>query len=156
MSRPRIRIVLLGACEPTAAPHVEQALALLPGGATIVRSPAFTDDWPRRAAESSLCIVFENWPDEIPTATVHALIAACAAGRLICCQGAWCASAGRSRAVWPPGVSVPVERLASRIRFELAVLAGECPPLPTTASRDEAFAAHFAPARAPSALAPGP
>jgi hypothetical protein len=30
--------------------------------------------------------------------------------------------------------------------YELSVLSGERPPLPATASRDEAFAAHYAPA----------
>lgn len=139
-----LRIALLGSFEPGARERIEPALSLLPRTAIVDRDERWNADWPQRAASSDLCVVFQSWPDEIPVRTAHALIAACSAGRLICCQGAWCASAGRTRATWPPAVCVPIEQLASRIAFELDVLAGRHPPLPATASRDEAFAAHYA------------
>jgi len=138
-----LRVALLGRCDAAEVPWVEAALSLLPRTAIVDRADAWQNESLQIAAQSDLCIVFQSWPDEISARTAHALITACAAGRLVCCQGAWCASAGRSRTIWPPALCVFVEHLSSRIEYELAVLAGERPPLPATASRDEAFAAHY-------------
>jgi len=56
---------------------------------------------------------------------------------VICIAGAWCEAAGRTRTHWPPALRVPVWTAWERIEQELAVLAGACPALPWTATRDE-------------------
>jgi hypothetical protein len=144
MHRPRYRIAVCGSLHGAEADAVADALRQLPDDAEIHWSNGPPEQWLQSAGAVDLCIVLQGWPDEIPVRTAHALIAACSAGRLICCQGAWCASTGRTRATWPPAVCVPIEQFASRLAFELNVLAGHRAPVPATASRDEAFAAHYA------------
>jgi hypothetical protein len=86
-----------------------------------------------------LVIVCQQWPDEYTTADVRQLLGAFPLARLICCYGAWCASDGRTRDVWPLSSRVPATFAARRIDLELEVLAGTRWPLPLTASRDEIF-----------------
>lgn len=86
-----------------------------------------------------LVIVCQHWPDEFAPAEVDRLFRTFPLARFICCYGPWCASDGRTRAIWPLAVRVPVAEAADRIRRELAVVRGERPPLPLTASRDEIF-----------------
>jgi hypothetical protein len=144
MSRPRLHIAVCGRLYGAEAEAAATALLQLPSDAEIRRFPGPPAQWLPFAGEADLCIVLQSWPDEIPARIAHALIAACSTGRLICCQGTWCASDGRTRAIWPPAICVPIENLSSRIAFELAVLDGDRPPIAATASRDEAFAAHYA------------
>jgi hypothetical protein len=149
MHRTPLRIAVCGGLRGSEADIVAAALSCLPVEVELRSIDAPPSDWPTIAGTADLCIVLQGWPDEIPSRIVHEIIAACAAGRLICCLGPWCASAGRTRAIWPPAICVPVEHFASRLAFELSVLSGERPPLPATASRDEAFAAHYAAGTAP-------
>jgi hypothetical protein len=144
MRRTTLRIAVCGRLHGAEADAVAAALLQIPAEADVRWIAGPPADWPQVAGEADLCIALQGWPDEIPARDADALVAACAAGRLICCQGTWCASAGRTRVIWPPALCVPVEQFASRLAFELSVLAGERPPLPATASRDEAFAAHYA------------
>jgi hypothetical protein len=143
MRRHPLRVVICGILAGPESRFVEAELARLPADAEIRREPGTPANWPQVAGEADLCIVLQGWPDEIPNATAQAVVAACVAGRLICCQGAWCASAGRTRRTWPPAVCTPVEQFGVRLGFELAVLRDECDPLPVTASLDEIFAALY-------------
>jgi len=138
-----LRVSVCGRLHGADAEVVEAALPLLTPEAQIRRIPQEYETWPTHAAASDLCIVVLSWPDEVPAETANAVVAACNASRLICCEGAWCASAGRTRDIWPRGVCVPVESLAARLRFELAVLNGEQAPLPATAALDEIYSAIY-------------
>lgn len=96
---------------------------------------------PAQAPLADLWIVCQSWPDEFSPAEALDIVAACSTSRLICVYGAWCASDGRTRSVWPAAVRTPVAEFAARLQFELRVIAGHVPPLPLTAARDECFAA---------------
>lgn len=139
----RPRVLLLGnAASPEMEP-VRVALGLL-----------LPDSSPRHAADAQaaatlihqegwhpdLVVVCQEWPDEYAPSDVGRLIALAPLARWVCCHGAWCASDGRSRDLWPLGIRVPASWALFRLQRELAVLAGDRPPLPLTASRDEAFA----------------
>lgn len=84
-----------------------------------------------------LVIVCQHWPEEYTVADVRQILGAFPLARLICCYGAWCASDGRTRDVWPLSVRVPADSSPARIDLELEVLADLHWPLPLTASRDE-------------------
>lgn len=87
-----------------------------------------------------LVIVCQSWPDEFSTAEVTHALGRWPLALWVCCYGAWCASDGRTRAVWPISVRVPVDEAERRLNHVWQVLTeqrGE--PLPLTASRDEAF-----------------
>lgn len=142
--RNRLRIAICGSLTGAEAERAAAALLRLPHDAEISRHPARRAEWPQLAGQADLCIVFQAWPDEFPVAVARAVVAECSAARLIVCQGAWCASAGRTRKVWPKAVCVPVEELAARLEFEIAVLNGRRTPLPATAALDEIFAATYA------------
>ncbi|MEX0701805.1 MAG: hypothetical protein WD069_06885 [Planctomycetales bacterium] len=90
--------------------------------------------------EPELVIALQSWPDEFPRSVVERAIGRFPLARWVCCYGAWCASDGRTRDIWPNAARVPVEAAPARIARELSVLRGELFPLPLTASRDEAFA----------------
>ena len=86
-----------------------------------------------------LVIVCQHWPDEFPAADFERLLALLPLARWICCCGAWCESDGRNRDLWPLAVRTTARTIDVRLAVELAVLRGERPPLPMTASRDETF-----------------
>jgi hypothetical protein len=86
-----------------------------------------------------LCLVCQHWPDEYPRADVERLLGLLPLTRFICAYGAWCASDGRTRDVWPPAVRIPSQLAPARIERELSVVRSENGPLPPTASRDEAY-----------------
>jgi hypothetical protein len=90
---------------------------------------------------ADLWIVCQSWPEEFSPLTVRRIVSDCAASRLLCVYGAWCASDGRSRVMWPAAVRVPVDELPARLQLELNVIAGRAAPLPMTAARDECFTA---------------
>ncbi len=87
-----------------------------------------------------LVIVCQSWPDEFPMAEVTTALGRWPLAIWVCCYGAWCASDGRTRSIWPISVRVPVDEAENRLNHVWRVLTeqrGE--PLPLTASRDEAF-----------------
>lgn len=91
-----------------------------------------------------LVVVAQDWPDQFSRGDVQRLMADGPLARLLCVYGPWCESDGRSREIWPAGVRVPLERAAGRLRHELAVICGEQPPIPWTATRDELLAVDYA------------
>lgn len=138
-----LRIVVCGGLAEPELLIVKSALARLPGKADVTWIGGPPDNWPQSIGQADLCVVLQGWPDEFPAATVQAMLSIGITSRLVCCQGAWCASAGRTRADWPLAVCVPVELFAARLKLELNVLDGVRDPLPYTASRDEIFAALY-------------
>lgn len=104
-----------------------------------------------------LVVVLQNWPDEYSRRDIESLIVTLPLARIVCCYGVWCDSDGRTRALWPPAVRIPVTAATSRLRHELELLRGErCGPvLPLTAGREEIFAYdHGQPIDASSSGAP--
>lgn len=136
-SSPSLRTLVIGSTvgmEPAvgAAAEVSGEMRLLASLAELPTLPeGFIPD---------LVVICRHWPDEYPPTDVERLIAAFPLARLVCSDGPWCASAGRTRNIWPAAVRVPVEESAARIRLEARVIRGEVPPLPLTAGLDEAFA----------------
>lgn len=105
-----------------------------------------------------LIVAFEAWPDQYSGAGVIRLLSLVPLARIVGVSGPWCESAGRTHAVWPLAVRVPIPLAAARIRRELALLrewagshttegTGNEPPcdgpLPLTASRGEIFEVDF-------------
>lgn len=87
-----------------------------------------------------LVIVCQSWPDEFPAREVTTALGRWPLALWVCCYGAWCASDGRTRSIWPISVRAPVDEAENRLNHVWRVLTeqrGE--PLPLTASRDEAF-----------------
>ncbi|MEX2285506.1 MAG: hypothetical protein WD648_00375 [Planctomycetaceae bacterium] len=87
-----------------------------------------------------LILIAQRRPGEYRPADIRMLQQAFPLARSVCCLGAWCESEGRNSDDWPAAVRVSARSAAARIRRELAVLAGQRPPLPLTAARDEIFA----------------
>lgn len=86
-------------------------------------------------------IVCQSWPDEFSAAEVAMSLGRWPLALWVCCYGAWCASDGRTRSIWPISVRVPIDEATGRLQHVWQILTqqrGE--PLPLTASRDEAFA----------------
>lgn len=140
-----VRVIVVGRLGEAEARLVDAPLTQLPAGVIVERIQESGAQCAESAAAADLYIVLQSWPDEFPDAFVAGVVAGCLTGRLICCQGAWCASAGRTRSVWPQAVCVPIDQFAGRLQLELAILAGARAPLPFTAARDEVFAAVYAP-----------
>ncbi len=90
-----------------------------------------------------LIVVFQSWPDQFPARDVSNLFAIAPLARIVVCYGAWCESDGRNRQVWPQSVCVPVWAATARIDREWRLIQspGDEPPIPSSASRDEVFAA---------------
>lgn len=91
-------------------------------------------------ADPDLVIICHSWPDEFSSAEVTQVLGRWPLALWVCCYGAWCASDGRTRSIWPISVRVPVVEAENRLNHVWRVLTeqrGE--PLPLTASRDEAF-----------------
>jgi len=103
---------------------------------------AIVTEWLSSLPESSLAnliVVLRNWPDEFTPREVEQLFAAHPLARIICVDGPWCASAGRSHELWPVAVRVRLKEAKSRIEREIGVVRGVYQPLPVTASRDDTF-----------------
>ncbi|MGQ0632977.1 MAG: hypothetical protein ACT4QC_00040 [Planctomycetaceae bacterium] len=112
-----------------------------------------------------LVVVVQAWPDQFTSGDVIELLTHFPLARLVCCQGPWCDSDGRTRDLWPAACRVPLEIAPSRIAREIALIgqaldaatvpslrAGDrAPPawLPLTASRGEIFEARFSDSLAP-------
>lgn len=99
---------------------------------------------PERTPPPEIIVVLQAHPDDASPRQVQALLNAFPLARLIVCCSAWCLSDGRTRALWPQACRVPADQLLSRLRRELAVLAGGAQPLPLTANRDECWEYDFA------------
>ena len=90
--------------------------------------------------DPDLVIVCQSWPDEFSASEVTLALCRWPLALWVCCYGAWCASDGRTRSIWPISVRVPVEEAEGRLNHVWRVLTGQRDePLPLTASRDEAF-----------------
>lgn len=92
------------------------------------------------AGPPDLIVVLRPHPDEYRADEVQSLLSKWPLARLVCIDGPWCASAGRTRSQWPLACCVPVEFAALRIAMESQVIQGSIPPLPLTAAYDEIFA----------------
>jgi hypothetical protein len=91
------------------------------------------------ASPAELILVLQHDPDEYSRSEVRSLLENFPISRLIVCESAWCASAGRTRQVWPAAVRVSLAAAPRRIQQELEILAGQRAPLPWTAGLDEIF-----------------
>jgi hypothetical protein len=100
------------------------------------------------ADRPDLLVVLQSWPDQFTPADVCFITQYAPLARVIVCYGSWCGADGRTRSVWPLAWRIPVEGFAERLAIELAVIAGDRPPLPATASREELFrweSSHYQP-----------
>jgi hypothetical protein len=98
-------------------------------------SLAPVDDLP----SADLAVVCLNHPDEFSSREAERHLAAAPLARWVVCRSTWCESLGRTRDVWPFAVHVPARLAPGRLDAELAVIRGDRPPLPLTASRDETW-----------------
>ncbi len=90
--------------------------------------------------DPDLVIVCQSWPEEFSAAEVTTSLGRWPLALWVCCYGAWCASDGRTRSIWPISVRVPVDEAECRLNHVWRVLTEQRnEPLPLTASRDEAF-----------------
>ena len=88
-------------------------------------------------------VILQNWPDEFSHADVGMFLGRWPLARWICCYGPWCESDGRTRNAWPLAVRTPRSQALERLVREAAVVRRKSPPLPVTASREEAFARDY-------------
>ncbi|HUG90751.1 MAG TPA: hypothetical protein VML55_07960 [Planctomycetaceae bacterium] len=137
------RVLILGqGAEPDVEP-IDRAVEAADADAEIRRAGTLAEAV-RLASEGAwhadLVVVCQLWSREYSEREVRALLRALPLARIVCCYGPWCESDGRSGSPWPLAARVPVREAAARIRREIDVLDGRCPPLPLTASRDEIFA----------------
>ncbi len=86
-----------------------------------------------------LVVVFQGVPDQFAAADVEAFVGQIPLTRCVVVFGPWCESIGRTEHVWPIGWCVPLQHATVRLQQELAAWQNDEPPLPPTASRDEAF-----------------
>lgn len=133
-------IMLLGDWDRSEFAPVSQALAAI-DPAPSVRRRHTAEDRVTPESYADLWIVCQSWSDQFSADQIRELIHCCGTDRLLCVYGAWCASDGRTRILWPAAARVPIAGFSSRLRYELSVIRGERPPLPLTAARDELFAA---------------
>jgi hypothetical protein len=132
------QVLLIGNAEsPEMRPAIEAVKRLAP--AAEIRSVESFTGASSGDLQPDLVVVCQHWPDEFPPAEVGRLFRECPLARFVVCYGPWCASDGRTRAIWPLAVRVPANEADDRLRLELDVLGGERAPLPLTASRDEVF-----------------
>ncbi len=86
-----------------------------------------------------IVVVYQGVPGQFSAPDVDAFIGRIPMTRCVVVFGPWCESIGRTEQVWPIGWCVPLQHAAVRMRRELAAWQDGEPPLPPTASRDEAF-----------------
>ena len=93
---------------------------------------------PTAHSEPDLVIVCQSWPDEFSAAAVTSALGRWPLSLWVVCFGAWCASDGRTRTIWPLSVRVPADESRSRLQHVWRILRDQREsPLPLTASRDE-------------------
>jgi hypothetical protein len=86
-----------------------------------------------------LILVSQRFRDEYSAEAVRQGLGNYPVARWICVCGAWCESEGRHGSRWPMAVRIPLRFLETRLASEAAVIQGQTPALPFTASRDEVF-----------------
>jgi hypothetical protein len=86
-----------------------------------------------------LVVVYQGIPDQFAAADVEVFVGQIPMTRCVVVFGPWCESIGRTEQVWPIGWCVPLQHAVVRLRQELTMWQNDEPPLPPTASRDEAF-----------------
>ena len=86
-----------------------------------------------------LVVVYQGIPDQFAASDVEAFVGQIPLARCVVVFGPWCESIGRTEQVWPIGRCVPLQHTETRLRQELVAWQNDEPPLPPTASRDEAF-----------------
>ncbi len=86
-----------------------------------------------------LVVVYQGVPDQFAASDVETLVGRIPLTRCVVIYGPWCESIGRTEQVWPIGWCVPLQHAPIRLRQELDARQNDEPPLPPTASRDEAF-----------------
>ncbi|MSR60532.1 MAG: hypothetical protein EXS05_23300 [Planctomycetaceae bacterium] len=158
-------ILMLG--DPQAAPMQPVVQCLEASCGTVRRAATFADV--RRLVSDDnrhpdLIVVLQTWSDQFFGGEVLELLSLAPLARIVCADGDWCDSDGRTRDQWPLAVRVRVAMAANRIKRELAAIGGEpngrqigrqismgARPLPLTASRGEIYAADFETSLAPAA-----
>lgn len=85
-------------------------------------------------------LVLQTVPDEYAPQDIDRLIGLLPLARWIVAVGDWCESLGRTEQHWPVGWCVPLRNAGPRLLSEIQRMTHGEPPLPPTASRDEAFA----------------
>ncbi len=140
-------ILVIGEIDRTEFSRVRDWLHQIVPAATVQISEGFEgrrgihDEWLENPLfDPDLVIICQSWPDEFPAAEVTSAFGRWPLALWVCCYGAWCASDGRTRSIWPISVRVSVSEAEPRLSHVWRVLTeqrGE--PLPLTASRDEAF-----------------
>ena len=97
------------------------------------------DDW-----IPDLIVMIQSWPDEVTRPEIDRLSRFAPLARWVVCYGVWCEGDGRTRDLWPLAVRVPLWSAPSRLMHEWRLLCGESvPPLPMSASREEAFSVDY-------------
>jgi hypothetical protein len=86
-----------------------------------------------------LVVVYQGVPDQFAASDVEVFVGRIPLTRCVVIFGPWCESVGRTEQVWPIGWCVPLQHAVVRLRQELAAWQNDEPPIPPTASRDEAF-----------------
>lgn len=84
-------------------------------------------------------LVYQGVPDQFRKADVESFIGLIPLSRCLVAFGPWCESIGRTEPHWPAAWCVPVSDAAARLRREIPAWRQQVPPVPATASRDEAF-----------------
>lgn len=109
--------------------------------AAITRLPGLSAAAAARSTPPDIAVVLQSWPDQVTSAEVTAALNHWPLTRWVCCGGAWCASQGRTRNLWPAAIRVPLAEGLARIAWEIDVTAGRAAPQELTASADRLFAA---------------
>lgn len=86
-----------------------------------------------------LVVVYQGIPDQFAASDVEAFVGRIPLTRCVVVFGPWCESIGRTEQVWPIGWCVPLQHAETRLQQEIVARQNHEPPLPPTASRDEAF-----------------
>ena len=95
--------------------------------------------------QPELIVVVQVHPDQFSSVQIDQLFSRYPLSRVLCAFGPLCESDGRTRNLWPQSVRIPLWKLHQRVEKELAVLAGNAPALPITATREETVHFEFEP-----------
>ena len=93
------------------------------------------------AAEPELIVITQNFSDQFCPTEIDQLLSKHPISRILSVYGPLSVSDGRTRDLWPHSLRIPHWKLSQRIEQELAVLTGNAPAIPLTATREET--AHF-------------
>ena len=134
IARPQILVV--GDTERAEFAPIRDWLQLVESDSRTTRRARLVAD----ALEPDLVIVCQSWPDEFSATEVTSALGRWPLSLWVVCYGAWCASDGRTRTIWPLSVRVPADESRSRLDHLWRILREQREsPLPLTASRDESL-----------------